>query len=73
MLQGQKWIPASYIGKSPPETFGHTATQVSKTRLIIFGGAVKSNDAYTMTNDCYLFNIFKNEWSKLTRIFAEFS
>jgi len=53
---------------SPPARFGHTVNLVSKTTVIVFGGAISSPGNYTMTADLYLYNMSTNSWKKLERI-----
>jgi len=52
----------------PPPRFGHTVNLVSKTTVVIFGGAISSPGNYTMTADLYLYNMSTNSWKKLERI-----
>lgn len=52
---------------SPPARFGHTVNLVSKTTVIVFGGAISSPGNYTMTADLYLYNMSTNSWKKLER------
>ena len=52
---------------SPPARFGHTVNLVSKTTVIVFGGAISSPGNYTMTADLYLYNMTTNIWKKLQR------
>ena len=52
----------------PPPRFGHTVNIVSKTSIVIFGGAISTPDnqaSYTMTADLYLYNMPDNYWKKL--------
>ena len=52
----------------PPPRFGHTVNIVSKTSIVIFGGAISTPDnqaSYTMTADLYLYNMPENYWKKL--------
>jgi N-acetylneuraminic acid mutarotase len=51
----------------PPPRFGHTVNLVSKTTVVIFGGAISSPGNYTMTADLYLYNMSTNTWKKLDR------
>lgn len=51
----------------PPPRFGHTVNLVSKTTVVIFGGAISSPGNYTMTADLYLYNMSTNSWKKLDR------
>jgi hypothetical protein len=54
---------------APPPRFGHTVNLVSKTTIVIFGGAISSPGNYTMTADLYLFNMLSVSWKKLERKF----
>ena len=52
----------------PPPRFGHSVNIISKTRIVIFGGAIStpnSQASYTMTSDLYLYNMAQNIWKKL--------
>ena len=52
----------------PPPRFGHSVNIISKTRIVIFGGAIStpnSQASYTMTSDVYLYNMAQNTWKKL--------
>ena len=52
----------------PPPRFGHSVNIISKTRIVIFGGAIStpnSQASYTMTSDLYLYNMAQNTWKKL--------
>jgi hypothetical protein len=52
---------------APSPRFGHTVNLVSKTTIVIFGGAISSPNNYTMTADLFLFNMVTNTWKKLER------
>lgn len=52
---------------APPPRFGHTVNLVSKTTVVVFGGAISSPGNYTMTADLYLYNMTLNAWKKLER------
>ena len=55
-------------GDNPPPRFGHTVNIISKTRIVIFGGAISTPNnqaSYTMTSDLYLYNMSQNLWKKL--------
>ena len=46
--------------KLPPPRFGHTVNLISKSSIVIFGGAISTPDnqaSYTMTSDLYLYNM----------------
>ena len=53
-------------GEIPMARFGHTITLVSKTKVVLFGGATGDTGKYSMTGETYLFNILTKTWSKLT-------
>lgn len=52
-------------GDVPQARFGHTITLVSKTKVVLFGGATGDTGKYSMTGETYLFNILTKTWSKL--------
>ena len=52
-------------GEIPQARFGHTITLVSKTKVVLFGGATGDTGKYSMTGETYLFNILTKTWSKL--------
>ena len=52
-------------GEVPQARFGHTITLVSKTKVVLFGGATGDTGKYSMTGETYLFNILTKTWSKL--------
>ncbi len=56
----------------PPPRFGHTVNLVSKTTIVVFGGAISSPGNYTMTADLYLYNMSLNAWKKLERIYIRY-
>ena len=45
------------FGNVPVAKFGHTATQITKDKIIIFGGASGNVDTYSITNECYCLDI----------------
>ena len=49
----------------PLARFGHTITQVSKSKVILFGGATGDTGRYVITGDTYALDIIGNKWSKL--------
>jgi len=60
-------------GEVPQARFGHTITLVSKTKVVLFGGATGDTGKYSMTGETYLFNILTKTWSKLNgKIFLGF-
>ena len=52
-------------GEVPQARFGHTITLVSKTKVVLFGGATGDTGKYSMTGETYLFNILTKTWSRL--------
>lgn len=52
-------------GTIPPARFGHTATQVSPSKVMIFGGAIGTGGNFTFTNDTYTFEFQKRVWKKI--------
>lgn len=53
----------------PSPRFGHTVNLISKSTIVVFGGAISTPINFTMTADLYLYNIEKNVWKKLERIY----
>lgn len=52
-------------GDSPQQRFGHTMTMISKTKAILFGGAVSTEGTYKITNDTFLFDSRTMSWTRL--------
>ncbi len=52
-------------GDVPLPRFGHSITLISKTKVVLFGGATGDTGRYSMTGDTYLFNILTRTWVKL--------
>jgi hypothetical protein len=52
-------------GEVPMARFGHTITLVSKTKVVLFGGATGDTGKYSMTGETYMFNILTKTWQKL--------
>jgi len=49
--------------KLPPPRFGHIIKLISKTSIVILGGAISTPDnqaSYIMTSDLYLYNMVQN-------------
>lgn len=63
----KEWVKTAFTGKCPPSSFGHTATPIGKTKVVLFGGALEVPGKLTMTNDIYIYNVFTNEWCKCER------
>lgn len=55
-------------GNVPLPRFGHTMTPISKTKVILFGGATGDTGRYSITGDTYSFDIVTRTWTKLDRI-----
>jgi protein phosphatase len=63
------------FGEVPLARFGHTITQgniltnitpvVSKSKVILFGGATGDTGKYIITGDTYALDIIGNKWSKI--------
>lgn len=56
-------VPLS--GDDPQKRFGHTVTLISKTKAILFGGAISSDGNYKITGDTFLFDCTACTWSKI--------
>ena len=51
--------------KLPPPRFGHSVNLISKTSIVIFGGAISTSNnkpSYTMKSNLYLYNMALNYW-----------
>ena len=44
-------------GNIPQARFGHTVTAISKTKVILFGGAIGDTGKYSITGDTFAFDI----------------
>jgi len=44
-------------GNAPLPRFGHTMTPISKTKVILFGGATGDTGRYSITGDTYCFDM----------------
>lgn len=49
----------------PLARFGHTISQVSKTKVILFGGATGDTGKYVITGDTYTLDLMHMKWQKL--------
>ena len=58
-------IEVDVYGDTPQARFGHTITLVSKTKVVLFGGATGDTGKYSMTGETYLFNVLTKTWTKL--------
>ena len=52
-------------GDIPPPRFGHSFTMVSKTKAVLFGGAVSVAGKYIITNETFLYDFQTSIWKKL--------
>ena len=53
------------FGEVPLARFGHMITQVSKTKVILFGGATGDTGKYVITGDTYTLDMMHMKWHKL--------
>ena len=53
------------FGEVPLARFGHTITQVSKSKIILFGGATGDTGKYVITGDTYTLDMINFKWQKL--------
>ncbi len=53
-------------GDIPAPRFGHTATLVGSTRVVLFGGATGDSGRYTITADTYSLDISTGRWDRVT-------
>ena len=60
-----KYEKVDTFGEVPLARFGHTITQVSKTKVILFGGATGDTGKYVITGDTYTLDLLQFKWSKL--------
>lgn len=54
-----------YIGDNPFPRFGHTLSQLSKSKILLFGGATGNTGKYSINSDVYLFDSTSKKWRKL--------
>ncbi len=52
-------------GNNPQPRFGHTITYISKGKAILFGGATGDTGRYSITGDCFSFDIATRIWTKI--------
>lgn len=52
-------------GDLPPPLFGHTATVIAKTKVVLFGGV---DNKLNMNSAVYIYSIYNNCWSRIQRI-----
>ena len=48
------------LGEKPSARFGHTVTPITKTKVLLFGGATGDSGKYTITNDTFLLDCHSN-------------
>jgi len=53
------------FGELPEPRFGHTVTQISKTKVVLYGGATGSNGKFSITSETYLMDLITKKWRKL--------
>ena len=54
-----------YNGDSPFPRFGHTLSQISKSKILLFGGATGNTGKYSINSDVFIFEIPSRKWRKL--------
>ena len=55
-------------GNIPQARFGHTVTAISKTKVILFGGAIGDTGKYSITGDTFCFDIALRVWSRIDKV-----
>ena len=53
------------LGDIPEPRFGHTVTQISTTKVVLYGGAIGFNGKYSITSNTYLLDLITKKWRKL--------
>jgi protein phosphatase len=61
----EKFEKVDTFGEVPLARFGHTITQVSKSKVILFGGATGDTGKYVITGDIYTLCTMQFKWQKL--------
>ena len=56
------------LGDKPQPRFGHTVTQISRSKVVLFGGAHGDAGKYTISGETYVFEIYSRKWTKLEPI-----
>lgn len=64
--QGQVVDALDVNGEIPQARFGHTITIVSKSKVVLFGGATGDTGKYSMTGETFMYNILNKAWQKLS-------
>ena len=54
-----------YNGDNPFPRFGHTLSQLSKAKILLFGGATGNTGKYSINSDVFLFEQPFKKWRKL--------
>jgi len=65
MKDEAEWTETECIGTPPLPSFGHTATIIGKTKVVLFGGAIEVDHKLIMTDTVYIFSVYKSEWNKI--------
>jgi len=53
------------FGEVPLARFGHTVTKISKSKVILFGGATGDTGKFNITGDTYSYDLIASKWDKL--------
>ena len=70
MHTASQWEKIECKGMIPPGCFGHTTVKISKSKVVLFGGAEGTEGKFVMMENTYVYDIAKLEWSKLQGIFV---
>ena len=52
-------------GDNPQKRFGHTLTQISKTKAVLFGGATCQEGPFRITGETFLFDSNTQSWKEI--------
>jgi len=58
------------FGNAPQARFGHTMSLVSKSKVVLFGGATGDTGKYAITGDAYSFDLLARFWRKIDGTFS---
>mmetsp|Transcript_29963 Transcript_29963/g.22228 ORF Transcript_29963/g.22228 Transcript_29963/m.22228 type:complete len:121 (+) Transcript_29963:15-377(+) len=58
-------LKVEVFGEVPLARFGHTLTQVSKSKVVLFGGATGDTGKFSITGDTYTLDLISFKWTKL--------
>ena len=61
------WESMELKGIIPPPIFGHSIIMVSKTKVLLFGGAFEVEGKVIMSNSIYLYSVYQGGWKKIER------